>query len=162
MRWFDEAKEFGCRCRRRDCDAPKALDPQWGDMLDNLRDRVGRPIVIASSRETKQLREAMQKLSEEDQKRCQVAIHAVQPTTVEAALNALEYAVEQLPRPNHRHRIEHCTLPGPRSLRRMQELGLVPLPQPVFLFAEGEAYRDRLQKVAFPVSSVLSQASRFI
>ena len=48
MRWFDEAKEFGCRCRRRDCDAPKALDPQWGDMLDNLRDRVGRPIVIAS------------------------------------------------------------------------------------------------------------------
>lgn len=44
------------------------------------------PIVIASSRETKQLREAMQKLSEEDQKRCQVAIHDCDPLTNAARL----------------------------------------------------------------------------
>jgi predicted amidohydrolase YtcJ len=41
-------------------------------------------------------------------------------------------------------RIEHCSLPTDESLRKMQALGIVPVPQPVFLFAEGEAYRTQL------------------
>ena len=41
-------------------------------------------------------------------------------------------------------RIEHCSLPTDESLRKMHELGIVPVPQPVFLFAEGEAYRAQL------------------
>ena len=47
MKWFTDS-EFVCHCQQPSCTAPKALDPQWGDLLDNLRDRVGRPIVIAS------------------------------------------------------------------------------------------------------------------
>jgi len=41
-------------------------------------------------------------------------------------------------------RIEHCSLPTDESLRKMQALGIVPVPQPIFLFAEGEAYRTQL------------------
>ncbi|MBW1887212.1 MAG: amidohydrolase family protein, partial [Deltaproteobacteria bacterium] len=37
----------------------------------------------------------------------QVAIHAVEETTIEAACNALEHALKIFPRSNHRHRIEH-------------------------------------------------------
>ncbi|MGE5459969.1 MAG: amidohydrolase [Solirubrobacterales bacterium] len=78
-----------------------------------------------------------------------VGIHAMGDLGIATAIDAIERAERASGDPAEsarmrRHRIEHCTLPGPRSLRRMQELGLVPLPQPVFLFAEGEAYRDQL------------------
>ena len=71
---------------------------------------------------------------------CQVAIHAVQPTTVEAALNALEYAIGQVPRPNHRHRIEHCAECAPSLFERVKKLGIVVSMQPPFLYYSGERY----------------------
>ena len=71
---------------------------------------------------------------------CQVAIHAVQPATVEAALNALEYAVGQFPRPNHRHRIEHCAECAPSLFERVKKLGVVVSMQPPFLYYSGERY----------------------
>jgi predicted amidohydrolase YtcJ len=42
------------------------------------------------------------------------------------------------------YRIEHCSLPSEAALRTMRALRIVPVPQPVFLYAEGEAYRAQL------------------
>ena len=71
---------------------------------------------------------------------CQVAVHAVQPTTVEATVNALEYAITQFPRPDHRHRIEHCAECPPALFERIKKLGLVISMQPPFLYYSGERY----------------------
>ncbi|MBM2825120.1 MAG: Amidohydrolase 3 [Dehalococcoidales bacterium] len=70
----------------------------------------------------------------------QLAIHAVQPSTLEAAIIALEYAQSQLPRPGRRHRIEHCSVCPPHLLERLQKLKVVIATQPPFLYYSGERY----------------------
>jgi predicted amidohydrolase YtcJ len=69
-----------------------------------------------------------------------VAIHAMGDEAISMALDAIESAGP----PNRGHRIEHCTLPTPDDVERMARLGVTPVIQPVFLFAEGEAYRSKL------------------
>jgi predicted amidohydrolase YtcJ len=69
-----------------------------------------------------------------------VAIHAMGDEAISMALDAIEQAG-----PPHRgHRIEHCTLPTSAEIERMARLGVTPVMQPIFLFAEGEAYRSKL------------------
>jgi predicted amidohydrolase YtcJ len=71
---------------------------------------------------------------------CQVAIHAVEPPTIEAAIKALERAVSQYPRLSHRHRIEHCAESIPDLFSRLVKLGAVISTQPPFLYYSGERY----------------------
>jgi predicted amidohydrolase YtcJ len=71
---------------------------------------------------------------------CQVAIHAVQPATINAALNALEYAISQVPNQDHRHRLEHCAECSPYLFERVRKLGAVISMQPPFLYYSGERY----------------------
>jgi predicted amidohydrolase YtcJ len=75
---------------------------------------------------------------------CQVAIHAVQPATVEAAVSAFESALKRFPRRNHRHRIEHCAECPPALFERVRRLGLVIATQPPFLYYSGDRYLDQL------------------
>ncbi len=70
----------------------------------------------------------------------QIAIHAVQPSTVEAAIIALEYTHSQLPQTGRRHRIEHCSECPPSLLRRLKRLQAVIATQPPFLYYSGERY----------------------
>jgi hypothetical protein len=70
---------------------------------------------------------------------CQVAIHAVEPATVEAAVKAIECAVAASPSP-HRHRIEHCAECPPPLFERIRELKPVISTQPPFLHYSGERY----------------------
>jgi predicted amidohydrolase YtcJ len=69
-----------------------------------------------------------------------IAIHAMGDEAISMALDAIEASG-----PARRgHRIEHCTLPTPADIERMARLGVTPVMQPIFLFAEGEAYRSKL------------------
>ena len=100
-----------------------------------------------------------------------VGIHAMGDRGIAEAIAAIERAEQgsgaaptemgTLPR---RHRIEHCTLPSPGSLERMESLGMVPVPQPVFLLAEGEAYADQLGvercASAYPLRTMISRGLR--
>ncbi|MFH1032733.1 MAG: amidohydrolase [Chloroflexota bacterium] len=70
----------------------------------------------------------------------QLAIHAVQPGTVEAAIVALEYAQSQFPQSGRRHRIEHCSVCPPHLLERLKRLKTVIATQPPFLYYSGERY----------------------
>jgi predicted amidohydrolase YtcJ len=81
-----------------------------------------------------------------------VGIHAMGDRAIAAAVAAIELAGPVAATSDAagsagtnaaRHRIEHCSLPGP-SLAAMRSLGIVPVPQPVFLYAEGEAYLAQL------------------
>ncbi|MFL5736769.1 MAG: amidohydrolase [Actinomycetota bacterium] len=69
-----------------------------------------------------------------------VAIHAMGDEAISMALDAIEHSGPA----NRGHRIEHCTLPTPADIGRMARLGVTPVMQPIFLFAEGEAYRSKL------------------
>lgn len=71
---------------------------------------------------------------------CQVALHAVQPATVEAALNAIECALSESPHRQHRHRLEHCAECPPLLFERTRKLGAVISMQPPFLYYSGERY----------------------
>ena len=69
-----------------------------------------------------------------------VAIHAMGDAAISMALDAIEASGP----PNVGNRIEHCTLPKPADIDRMARLGITAVMQPIFLFAEGEAYRSKL------------------
>lgn len=70
----------------------------------------------------------------------QVAIHAVQPSTVEAAIVALEYVQSRSPQAGRRHRIEHCAECPPPLFERLQKLHPVVVTQPPFFYYSGERY----------------------
>ncbi|MFC2012290.1 amidohydrolase [Chloroflexota bacterium] len=70
----------------------------------------------------------------------QVAIHASRWETVEAAITALGNAQSQIPRPDTRHRIEHCSECPPHLLGRLKELQAVVVTQPPFVYYSGERY----------------------
>ena len=58
----------------------------------------------------------------------QVGIHANGDVTIDMVLNAYERVQELWPRPNPRHRIEHCSLVNPDLLARIKAAGAVPTP----------------------------------
>ncbi len=70
----------------------------------------------------------------------QLAIHAIEQSTVEAAITALEYAHSQQPGAELRHRIEHCSECPPELLERIKELGVMIVTQPPFIYYSGERY----------------------
>jgi predicted amidohydrolase YtcJ len=72
--------------------------------------------------------------------RLQAIIHAVEEPEIEAACNAVAYAMHKHRLPDHRHRIEHCSVCPPRLLRRIADLGISVVTQPSFIYVNGDRY----------------------
>ena len=70
----------------------------------------------------------------------QVAIHAVEISTVEAATQALEYAQRIHRQIEPRFRLEHCSECPPQLRQRLAKLKAVIVSQPAFLYYSGERY----------------------
>jgi predicted amidohydrolase YtcJ len=70
----------------------------------------------------------------------QVAIHAVEEKSIAAACTAVEYALDRMPRKDHRHRIEHCSVCPPSLARRIASLGITVVSQPPFIYFSGDRY----------------------
>lgn len=68
----------------------------------------------------------------------QLAFHAVQRNTVQAAVRALEYIGRNVSA--RRHRIEHCSECPPGLLARLERLRPVVVTQPPFLYYSGDRY----------------------
>lgn len=60
----------------------------------------------------------------------QIAVHAIGDQAIEQILTAYEKALSSNPRPDHRHRIEHFSLPTPQQIRRCAALGVMISLQP--------------------------------
>jgi hypothetical protein len=70
----------------------------------------------------------------------QIELHAIGDAAFDQALRALEAALEDFPRKDHRHGIIHACLPTERGLGKCAELGIhIPL-QPAFLDWDLEPY----------------------
>lgn len=70
----------------------------------------------------------------------QMAFHVDEAETLNAAITALEYALSKAPRPNHRHRLEHCSVCPAHLMHRLKETGAMVVTQPPFIYYSGERY----------------------
>jgi predicted amidohydrolase YtcJ len=68
----------------------------------------------------------------------QVATHAIGDAAVSAVLEWYAEALSRRPRPDHRHRIEHCGVTAESSVTRLASLGVVPVPQGRFIGEIGD------------------------
>jgi predicted amidohydrolase YtcJ len=68
----------------------------------------------------------------------QVCVHANGDRVIEMALDGFEKALEELPRKEHRHRLEHCTVVNPEILRRIKKLGMLVTPFGSYIYHHGE------------------------
>ena len=71
----------------------------------------------------------------------QLDIHAIGDAAIEQVLAGME-ACDTAERPvlGRRHRIEHCGFLNADQRRRMKARGIIPVPQPVFLYEFGDVY----------------------
>ncbi len=66
----------------------------------------------------------------------QVAVHAIGDRAISAVLDAFEEALAKIPRSDHRHRIEHCSLLNPKLIERIHHLGITACVQPFFAVSD--------------------------
>ena len=103
--------------------------------------------------------ELNQKVLEIHKSGMQVALHAVEETTIEAACSAMEYALQRFPRANHRHRVEHCSVCTPSMAKRLALLEAIVVTQPAFIYYSGERYLntvpDEQLRHLYPVASFI-------
>ena len=90
----------------------------------------------------------------------QVAFHAIEETTIEAACFVLEHVLQKFPRTDHRHRIEHCSVCQPEVAKRLASLGVVVVTQPAFIYYSGERYLrtvpERQLQHLYPIATLLA------
>lgn len=72
----------------------------------------------------------------------QVGIHANGDVTIAMVLNAYERMQREFPRPDPRHRIEHCSLVNPELVRRIAAVGAIPTPFWTYVYYHGEKWKE--------------------
>jgi predicted amidohydrolase YtcJ len=71
----------------------------------------------------------------------QLACHSNGDREIDMVLDAIEKALQKLPRENHRHRIEHCSVVNPKILNRVKRLGVV-LALHSYVYEHGDKMED--------------------
>lgn len=88
-----------------------------------------------------------------------VGVHAIGDRAISGVLDAYEKTLAEKPNHDHRFRIEHCGINSPEIVARIKKMGVIPVPQPIFLYGEGESYRAGLEpgnlKWAYPFKAWL-------
>jgi predicted amidohydrolase YtcJ len=79
-----------------------------------------------------------------------VAIHAVDLPALVSALQAIRLAQERLPRPDLRHRLEHCALCPEVCLDELADLHVAVVTQPAFLWHHGPRYLAEIDPAQQP------------
>ena len=74
----------------------------------------------------------------------QIATHAIGDAAIEQVLSGYEKAMGNAVYSDRRHRIEHCGFLTDDQLERMARIGVLPAPQPIFLYEFGDLYIDAL------------------
>src|SRR5262249_21396019 len=70
----------------------------------------------------------------------QVGVHANGDVAIDMVLRAYELALRLHPRPDARHRIEHCTLVTDDLLKRIAALGVIPTPFYTYVYYHGDKW----------------------
>ena len=87
----------------------------------------------------------------------QLGVHAIGDAAIDQTLAAVGRAMAAHPVVDRRHRIEHCGFIHPEQIAEMVRLGMVPVPQPIFIHQFGDAYVEVLGEErpasAYPMAS---------
>ncbi len=90
----------------------------------------------------------------------QLDIHAIGDAAIEQVLVAMEEAGAT---PDRRHRIEHCGFVTRDQRRRMLARGIIPVPQPIFMYEFGDLYVENLglarAEAAYPMRSWMEEGA---
>ena len=71
----------------------------------------------------------------------QICIHVIGDRALDSALDAIEAALDENPRPDHRHRLEHVVVsPKKGALERIKRLGVIISTQPLFIYYSGDTW----------------------
>ena len=85
----------------------------------------------------------------------QIATHAIGDAAIEQVLSGYERAMGNNVDTQRRHRIEHCGFLTQDQIDRMARIGVLPAPQPIFLYEFGDLYVDALghgrPEVSYPM-----------
>lgn len=103
-------------------------------------------------------------LGEAHSKGYQITAHAQGDRAIEMLLNCIENALNENPRSDHRHRIEHAGIASPDLQDRMKELGVVIIPNPAFIYANGDSYIKNFGErvnVMYPANDYLEKGIPF-
>jgi predicted amidohydrolase YtcJ len=74
----------------------------------------------------------------------QIGIHAIGDAAIDLILDSYEEALRKHPRPDARHRIEHCSIVDMETIDRIKRIGAVPIPGTSFLYYFTSAYLQNL------------------
>lgn len=74
----------------------------------------------------------------------QIAIHAMGDQAISDVIDTYEKALQQYPRSNHRHRIEHASIMNKSLIEKMARLGIIPTPTIPLVYTTGDAYLKTL------------------
>lgn len=92
----------------------------------------------------------------------QLDIHAIGDAAIEQVLSGMEAAdTAEHPVTGRRHRIEHCGFLNAGQRRRMKARGILPVPQPVFMYEFGDLYVTNLGRAraeaAYPMRTWIEE-----
>ncbi len=90
----------------------------------------------------------------------QLAIHCIGDKAVTVALNSIESALEEKPKPDHRHRIEHASVLNKELIWRMHKLGVVASVQPPFVFSDtwiSDRIGEKRSRFVYAFNSMLNE-----
>ena len=91
----------------------------------------------------------------------QIAIHAIGDRAIEMVLDSYEKALKRYPRPDPRHRIEHCGWLDQPMINRIHALGIVPALGVPFLYEHGDSYFESVGEegleCVYPLRSLLDK-----
>jgi predicted amidohydrolase YtcJ len=120
-------------------------------------------VKIIADQVTGSLHPSQQELNEEisaiNEAGLQAIVHVVEEPVIEAVCSAVSHALQQHPRKDHRHRIEHCSVCPAFLIQKIARLGVMVVTQPSFIYYNGDRYlktvpRDQLEML-YPIGSML-------
>jgi predicted amidohydrolase YtcJ len=89
----------------------------------------------------------------------QAALHAIEQSAIESACSAIEYALSALPKWDHRHHIEHCSVCPPSLSERLAASNIMVVTQPPFIYYSGDRYLgtvpDEQLRHLYPVCTLI-------
>lgn len=89
----------------------------------------------------------------------QFAVHTQGDRAHDILLEAVEECLKEMPRNDHRHRIEHSGYPLPEHVKKIAELGMIPVTQPGQLREAGknliDNYGEKRAKRIYPLREFL-------
>ena len=89
----------------------------------------------------------------------QVAIHAVEEATIDAASEAISFVQQKNPNAGQRHRIEHCSVCTADNAQKLARCHAMVVTNPAFIYYSGERYlstvpENQLQHL-YPIGTLL-------